>query len=84
MLDFDLKIRESRYSSSKMPSCTPFYTDGRGVYVLLVIRLGKAARIVADDDTFPLTFGFTTGANLTYKPAWHRTWQLRSASRSMR
>jgi hypothetical protein len=35
------------------------------VYVLLVIRLGKAARIVVDDDTFPLTFGFTTGANLT-------------------
>jgi hypothetical protein len=60
------------------------HRDGRGVYVLLVICRGKAARIVVDDDTFPLTFGFMTGANLTYKPAWHRIWQLRSASRFTR
>jgi hypothetical protein len=57
------------------------HRDGRGVYVLLVIRLGKAARIVVNDDMFPLIFSSTTGANLTYKPAWHQIWQLRSASR---
>lgn len=62
----------------------PVHRNGRGVHFVPAVRLGKAARIVVDDGTFPLTFGFTTGAHLTYKPAWHRIWQLRSASRFTR